>query len=101
MIQNLQVKSQLLQKNKIQPVNLEIQLALLRDSRISIPSSNLQGAQEVIQSIRFYRKKGGARELLTKEMLIFRLGHILLGGKKKQGIIWIASSFCWAWRETM
>lgn len=30
----------------------------------------------------FFRKKDGARELLTKENIIFRPGHLLFGGKE-------------------
>lgn len=43
------------------------------------------GAPRVLQNGRFYRKKGGARELLTKEESIFRPGQLLLGERQQQG----------------
>lgn len=49
----------------------------------------------VIQNGRFYRKKAGARELLTKERIIWGLERLLLVGKRIARIFITPDCFPW------
>ena len=53
-----------------------------------------RASKELYNMEGFYRKKGGERELLAKEKIIFRLGHLFLEeGNSKGFVMQIGSSW--------